>query len=115
MVCTRRKRPSAMFRPRFATMAGKSGPITAGNPSGAFPGDGDDGAAARCWASHSSAAPVLSSQLTSAKPAAPKHAAAAAKHDTTAKPAEKPAASSGQKPAKPKAATKPPAKPANNS
>ena len=46
------------------------------------------------------------------KPAAPRRAAA--KHEAAAKPVEKPAASGDQKPAKPKAATKP-AKPANNS
>jgi len=52
---------------------------------------------------------------SAAKPAGTKHAAA--KHDAAAKPAEKPAASGDQaaKPAKPKAATKPAAKPANNS
>jgi D-alanyl-D-alanine carboxypeptidase len=56
---------------------------------------------------------------SAAKPAAIKHAAAkpdTAKSDATAKPAEKPAASGDQaaKPAKPKAATKPAAKPAPN-
>jgi D-alanyl-D-alanine carboxypeptidase len=52
---------------------------------------------------------------SAAKPAGTKHAAA--KHDAAAKPAEKPAAGGDQaaKPAKPKAATKPAAKPANNS